>query len=94
MGVAGGEKDGEAEIGDEVTELGRVWLNAGVSRNLSVTYLRPAPEGTRCLVTCEVLHVGRKMASVRGTLRKEGEDGESSVLCICMHDKVSYGSKL
>ena len=94
MGLAGGEKDRDADIGDEVTELGRIWLNSGVSRNLSVTYLRPAPIKTRCLVVCEVLHVGRKVASVRGTLRKDGVDGEAGVLCICMHDKVCYASRL
>lgn len=94
MGTAGGEADSEAEVGDEGSELGRLWGNAGVSRTLSVTYLRPAPEGTRCLVNCEILHVGRKMASIRGVLRKDGVEGENGVFCVCMHDKVSYGSKL
>lgn len=93
-GLAGGEDDAEAQIGDEITDLGRLWLSSGVSRNLSVTYLRPAPIKTRCLVVCEILHVGRKVASVRGTLRADGVDGEEGELCICMHDKVCYRSKL
>ncbi|PBP19616.1 thioesterase superfamily protein [Diplocarpon rosae] len=62
------------------------WVGAGVSRTLHVTYLRPIPVGERVLVECEVVHAGRRLCTLKGTMRRE-TDGK--VLAICEHGKVS-----
>jgi acyl-coenzyme A thioesterase 13 len=36
------------------------WHFGGVSRVLSVTYLRPTKTGTRIIIECEVLQVGKR----------------------------------
>ena len=42
------------------------WEFGGVSRTLSVTYLRPIPRDTEILIVCEVLQVGKALGeSVR-----------------------------
>jgi uncharacterized protein (TIGR00369 family) len=62
------------------------WQYAGVSRGLSVTYLKPVPEGEKVLVESEVVSAGKRMCVLRGTMRRES-DGE--VLALCEHGKVS-----
>ncbi|KAG9231732.1 HotDog domain-containing protein [Amylocarpus encephaloides] len=62
------------------------WQYAGVSRTLNVTYLRPVPEGEVVLVESEVVHAGKRLCALKGTMRRE-RDGE--VLAICEHGKVS-----
>jgi uncharacterized protein (TIGR00369 family) len=42
------------------------WAAAGVSRTLNVTYLRPAPRGTKCLIECEVVHAGKRLCERLG----------------------------
>lgn len=37
------------------------WEFGGVSRMLSVTYLRPIPRGTEILIVCEVVQVGKAL---------------------------------
>jgi len=37
------------------------WHFGGVSRTLSVTYLRPARGGTRIVIECEVLQIGTRL---------------------------------
>lgn len=37
------------------------WVFGGVSRTLSVTYLRPMPKGTEILIACEVMQVGKAL---------------------------------
>ncbi len=37
------------------------WHFGGVSRVLSVTYLRPTKIGTRVVIECEVLQVGKRL---------------------------------
>ncbi|KAK7755726.1 hypothetical protein SLS62_002338 [Diatrype stigma] len=51
------------------------WQWLGVSRTLSVTYLRPVPAGSVVRVECELLQVGRRLCSARGVMRLvvEGE---------------------
>jgi len=62
------------------------WRLLGVSRTLAVTYLRPVPEGAAVLVESEVVAVGRRLATVRGVLRRE-DDG---VVCAtCEHGKFN-----
>lgn len=80
---------------------GSTWLDAGVSRVLTVNYLRPAMEGEVLLCECEVVQVGKRMAMTRGVLRRE-KDGK--VVSTCEHNKsaveggkpgwMSEGSKL
>ncbi|GAB7356923.1 hypothetical protein MBLNU459_g7773t1 [Dothideomycetes sp. NU459] len=62
------------------------WVFSGVSRVLSVTYIRPAPVGEKVLIECEVVHTGKKMAAIRGVMRRE-RDG--AVLSLCEHDKAN-----
>lgn len=49
-------------------------------------YLRPAGEGEEVLVICEVVHAGRQMAALKGTMVRV-RDG--AVLSTCEHDKVN-----
>lgn len=62
------------------------WQYLGVSRNLNVTYMRPAPPGTECLVECQIVQVGKKLCTMRGTMRRKS-DGQ--ILSICEHGKVN-----
>jgi len=66
------------------------WLFPGVSRTLDVVYHRPAHAGWECRVVCTVVSVGRRLAHIRGEIRRwlpeEGRMGE--VLCTCEHGKV------
>lgn len=62
------------------------WFFMGVTRTLSLTYLRPVPVGEVVLVECEVAHAGRKLCHLKGRM-KRASDGV--LLVTCEHDKVS-----
>lgn len=62
------------------------WQFMGVSRTLNVTYLRPAPVGEELLVECEILQIGKKMATLKGTMRRK-RDGQ--ITAICEHGKFN-----
>ena len=62
------------------------WVFGGVSRSLSVTYLRPVRMGMTVEVRCEVLQMGQRLATIRGEFRDK-KSGE--VLCVCEHNKAS-----
>jgi len=62
------------------------WLFAGVTRTLNVTYLRPVPQGEEILIECEVVHAGKRLCTLKGTMRRK-RDG--AVLALCEHGKVS-----
>lgn len=62
------------------------WLFGGVSRTLSVTYMRPVRQGVTVVIECEVLQVGQRLATIR-SLMKGKDDGK--VLCACEHNKAS-----
>ncbi|KAF2864110.1 Thioesterase/thiol ester dehydrase-isomerase [Piedraia hortae CBS 480.64] len=62
------------------------WAHAGVSRSLNVSYLRPALQGEELLMTCEVVHMGKKLALLRGTLQR-AKDG--AIISTCEHHKVA-----
>ena len=67
------------------------WETLGVSRTLTVTFLRPLPQGTKVFVDCEVVAVGKSMANLKGTMRNA--DGKICITCI--HDKATVaGPKL
>jgi len=66
------------------------WINGGVTRTLSVTYLRPAPEGEDLLLECEIVSAGNKLALTRGVLKRE-RDG--AIISTCDHDKAAVPTK-
>ncbi|KAH0543447.1 hypothetical protein FGG08_002212 [Glutinoglossum americanum] len=62
-----------------------IWGVARVSRTLNITYLRPAPMGTECLIDCEVMHAGKRLCMIRGVMKRK-DDG--AVLSTAEHGKV------
>jgi acyl-coenzyme A thioesterase 13 len=59
------------------------WMLGGVSRVLDVKYVRALRVGEECRVECEVVHVGRNAAAIRGVIR----DARGRVCSSCEHDK-------
>ncbi|KAF2208873.1 hypothetical protein CERZMDRAFT_101079 [Cercospora zeae-maydis SCOH1-5] len=71
------------------------WRSTGASRRLEVTYLRAPVEGDNVLFECEVIQIGKRLAELRGLMRREGD---GVLLAICNHqkylaDKPHYVSK-
>ena len=66
------------------------WINGGVSRVLTVTYLRPAPEGTELELEAEVVAAGKSLAMLRGVLRRANDGAPIST---CEHNKAAVASK-
>jgi len=62
------------------------WWFGGVSRTLSITYLRPVKVGVVVLIECEVLQMGERLATIRGMM-KDKSDGR--ILCVAEHNKAS-----
>ncbi|KAF4827954.1 Acyl-coenzyme A thioesterase 13 [Colletotrichum tropicale] len=62
------------------------WQLLGLSRSLNCNYLRPAHAGDRCRVECEIIHVGRKLCLLRGTLYGLQDD---QILATCEHHKFN-----
>ncbi|KAK3398633.1 HotDog domain-containing protein [Sordaria brevicollis] len=62
------------------------WYYLGVSRTLNTTYLRPIPVGTKIFIECEVVAIGKRMASLSGKMRR-ATDG--ALLATCEHGKVN-----
>ncbi|KAF4342215.1 hypothetical protein FBEOM_3857 [Fusarium beomiforme] len=50
------------------------WQHMGVSRTLNVTYMRPVPVGTEILIECSITQVGKKLASLHGTMRRKSDN--------------------
>lgn len=67
-----------------------VWINGGVSRVLTVNYLRPAPLGEELELETEVVAAGKTMALLRAVM-KRARDG--AAVCTCEHSKVTVPSK-
>jgi acyl-coenzyme A thioesterase PaaI-like protein len=66
------------------------FINGGVSRVLSVSYLRPAAEGTLLELETEVVSAGKNLAMLRGVLRR-ASDG--AAISTCEHNKVAVAAK-
>ncbi|KAL2167766.1 hypothetical protein VTG60DRAFT_826 [Thermothelomyces hinnuleus] len=62
------------------------WSYLGVSRSLNTTYLRPAPAGSEVLIECEIVQIGQRLCSLRGTMRR-ADDGV--LVATCEHGKVN-----
>lgn len=62
------------------------WFWLGVSRTLNVTYLKPIPLGEEILVEAEILSIGRKLVTIRGTMTRAGD---GTLLAVCEHGKVN-----
>jgi len=62
------------------------WQFLGVSRTLNVTYYRPIPAGEEVLIRCDIVQVGKKLATIRGTMTRK-RDG--AVMAACEHGKVN-----
>ena len=67
------------------------WQFLGVSRTLNVTYFRPVPAGEEVLVHCEIVQVGKKLATIKGTMTRR-RDG--AVTATCEHGKVNIDADL
>ena len=66
------------------------WLNGGVTRNINVTCLRPAPEGEDLLLVCEVVQMGKSLALLHGSMKRE-KDGV--LISTCEHNKAAVPTK-
>ncbi|EXV00322.1 thioesterase family protein [Metarhizium robertsii] len=65
------------------------WQYLGVSRCLTVSYLRPARAGDQVLIETEIVQVGKRLATLRGSIRRK-EDRQ--LLCTAEHLKVNIDS--
>jgi len=63
----------------------RDWGHTGVSRNLNVTFMRPAMMGEKCVIEVEAVQVGRAIATITAVLKRESD---GVVLATCQHDKI------
>ena len=57
------------------------WEFGGVSRTLTVTYLRPIPKDTEILIVCEVLQVGRALGESLRSSRARKLDRSADLYC-------------
>ena len=87
-----------ATIFDVVTTLPFVliwrkdfWALMGVSRGLSVTYLEAVREGDEVEVEGEVVSLGKRLATVRGVMRKVEGGKVGKIVATCEHLKVETG---
>ncbi|KAK4507754.1 hypothetical protein PRZ48_001489 [Zasmidium cellare] len=62
-----------------------LWNGNEVTRSLSMTYYRPIALGEEVNIKCEVVDVGKRLATVRGVMTR-ASDG--SLLATCQHEKV------
>ncbi|KAL4897902.1 putative thioesterase family protein [Aspergillus ambiguus] len=58
----------------------------GVSRHLNVTYLRPVPQDTEVRLSCEVVHVGRRLALLKAEISRV-DNGD--VCIVGEHEKAN-----
>ena len=56
------------------------WEYAGVSRTLNVTYLKGVSVGEVCIIECEVVSIGKRLATITGRMYRK-DDGVLVALC-------------
>lgn len=66
------------------------WINGGVSRTLTVNYLRPAPMDTEMELEAEVVAAGKSLALTRGVLKRASDGVPVST---CEHSKAAVPVK-
>jgi len=61
------------------------WDTGHVSRTINCTYLRPIAQLSKCTVESEVVHLGKRVGMLMGTIRNE-----KGLICYtCEHGKAS-----
>lgn len=73
-----------------LAEENSAWVFGGVSRTLSITYLRPIRESMDLVIECQVLHQGSRLSALRGEIRDK-DDGR--LLAVAEHNKASIDFK-
>lgn len=63
------------------------WNTGHVSRTLNCTYLRPVPQGSKCTVESEIVHLGRRVGMLRGRILDE----KGRTCYTCEHGKAAVG---
>lgn len=67
------------------------WAYAGVTRTLSLTYLRPMAQGEEIVLECEVVHAGKRLCMIKGTMKRK-KDG--AITATCEHGKASIDPEM
>ena len=67
------------------------WEYPGVSRTLNVTYLRAVPVETEIEIVAEVLGVGKRMCTLRGTMKRKAD---GALLAVAEHGKVNVDADM
>lgn len=66
------------------------WQYLGVSRTLNTTYFRPVPAGVEVTIEAEIVQVGRKLATIRGTMRRRSD---GAIMAVCEHGKANVDAE-
>ncbi|KAL3959472.1 thioesterase superfamily domain-containing protein [Purpureocillium lilacinum] len=66
------------------------WEMLGVTRTLNVSYMLPVFVGDEVLIECEILQIGKKLAALRGVMRRMGDN---AIVATCEHGKFDAGVK-
>lgn len=61
-----------------------------MTRNLQMNYFRPVPVGENVVIETEILSAGKRLATVRGLMRRESD---GVLLASCAHDKFYPGGE-
>jgi acyl-coenzyme A thioesterase 13 len=69
------------------------WPTGHFSRTLSCTYLRPAALHTDLIIECEVVHLGKNLGELKGTIRR-ADNGKLCYLASHGKARVNFPSLL
>ena len=67
------------------------WAYAGVTRTLSLTYLRPMGLGEEIVIESEVVHAGKRLCMIKGTMKRKSD---GAITATCEHGKASIDPEL